>query len=303
MPPEHDEIESLRDQGRALRDQGFMEINLISGYFTWANEFALNRYGITLEQLQKLTIFDLVPEEFHDDARNMVSDQTNGKFHKFSIWPGKSPAGQLIWWYSIRVKADSPFYWFKIEYLNTTDGHGPSYSSMRAAMETTNSYNDLYNRFTELKGWTEDNVHRLEQETAETRDMIDGIREQMRSCLAAANRAANAALENAHTINTLKQDISSELSNHTTEIIKLITTDSVHGQRMEAFNGHMKEVEKHVEEEFEKHIRTTTSQAMNSIRAQAEDSGKGLTKKITIPVGVITAIASIIQWMVQHWLK
>jgi hypothetical protein len=280
-----------------------MEVNLVSGYFSWANEYALDKYGITLEQLQRLTIFDLVPEEFHDDVRNTVSDQVNGKYHKFSIWPGKCQEGKLIWWYSTRVKVNGPSYWFKIEYLNITDGYGPQYSSMRAAMETTNSYNDLYNRFTELRSWTEESVHRLEKETAETREAINSLRDQMRSCLAAANRAANAALENVHVINKFKQDMSNELSNHTTEILRLITTDAVHGQRMEAFNGHMKTVENRVEEEFEKHIKNTTSQAVMSIRVQAENSGKGLTKRVTIPVGVIATIATIVQWMLTHLIK
>jgi len=197
--PDAAEVEAMRDQGRALESQGFLEINLVSGHVGWANDFALSKYGFTLDQIQRLTVFDLVPEEFHDGLRNTISDQTKGRYHKFSIWPGRTSEGKYVWWYSVRVKAHHPLYWFRIEYLNTTAPEGAEYVSLRTAMETTNGYNDLFNKLAELQDWTEENVERLGQETQDLRDAVGAMKDQMRSCLAAANKAANAALENAAT--------------------------------------------------------------------------------------------------------
>lgn len=276
----------MRRQGEELTDQGLVELNLMSGHVSWVNRAVLEKCGYTLDQVQSLTVFDLFPEDFHDGLRNTISDQTKGKFHKFSIWPWREGGGKVVWWYSVRVKAQHPLYWFRFEYLNTTGETGADYASMRAAMETTNGYNDLFNKIADLQNWTEENIDRLGHETQDLRDAVSGLKEQMRSTLSAANKAANAALENAQTINSFKEDISKELSNHTAEILRLITTDTIHDKRIEAFESHMK---------------ATTSKAVTAIQVQAEKSGRGLARKVTIPVGTIAAIATLVQWLIQHW--
>jgi len=280
------EVETMRTLGASFQHFGFLEINLVTGHYSWANDFILGKYGLTLNQIQSMTVFDLVPEMFHDDARNMISDHTNGRLHKFSIWPGKSVNNKIIWLYSHKVKAQHPLYWFRTEYLSSTGDFGPEFSSMHAIMNTTNNYNELYHKLLELQGWTQENINRLGQESADIRNSIDSIKDQMRSCLAAANKAANVALENAHTINSFKTDISRELSNHTAEILMLISTDTMHDKRMQIFEGYMKE---------------TTTKAITAIQDQAEKSGKGLARKVTIPVGAIAAIATLIQWFIQNW--
>jgi hypothetical protein len=278
------EIEVIRDYGRSLNDRGFIEVNLISGEIVWANEFVLNTYGFKLEQLQGMTIFSVIPEKFHDWVRDMISDQTKGKIHKLFIWPWKNSDGKLIWWYSELFDTNHPFYWFKMGHMNTTTESGPEYTSMSATMEATNNFNDLFHKMADLQSWTEEHVVRLGGEITETRDSIDNIKLQMRSCLSAANRAADLALENVQMINMFKNEIIRELSNHTTEILMLITTDTIHDKRIQIFEKHMKE---------------TTNRAILEIQNQAEKSGKNLTRKITIPVGAIAAIAALIQWLIQ----
>lgn len=288
------DIQAMRDHGRDLTEQGFIEINLISGNIAWANEFALKKYGYDLKQIQKVTIFDVVPEEFQDDISSIISDQTRGKFHRFSVIPGKTAGGKLVWWYITLFKKQNPLYWFKIEFMCTTDVSGPEYTSMVASMEVANGYNELYNKISDFSEWTKENIIKLENEVTGTRESIDEMKEQMKSCLAAANRAANLTLENVSMINSLKGDITKELSNYTAEILRLITTDSVHSQQMKAF-------EEHVKATFETHMKETTNQAVMTIQIQAEKSGKGLAKKITIPISAIAFIATVVQWALTNW--
>jgi hypothetical protein len=108
----------------------------------------------------------------------------------------------------------------------------------------------------------------------------------MRSCLSAANRAANIALENAQTINTFKDDLSSQLSNHTAEILMLITTDTIYDKRVQI---------------FENHTKNATSEAISAIQKQSEEFWKGLTRKVTIPVAMIVIIAIVIEWAIKQW--
>ena len=277
---------AMRDLGKSLNGQGFFELDLISGHVVWTNEFALSTTGYSAEQIRSMTVFDLVPAEFHEEVRNSISDQLAGKYHKFSIWPVRAADGRLIWWYSVRVRDENPTFWYRAEYLNTTGRSGPEYSSMCAAMNTTNSYNDLYNRITDLKQWTEDNVQRLDVADNELRDEMKEVRSQLKAAIAASHKAANAAIENSTLFAKFKADISEQLSNHTAELLRLISTDTVHDQRIKV---------------FEEHIKKTTNTAVQQITNEANKAGSNLSKKVTIPVGLIAAIATIIQWIIQHW--
>ncbi len=118
------EIIEMRDIGRSLSDKGFVEIDTITGNVTWANEYVLRKSGYTLFQLTTMTVFDIVPEEFHDTTRNIISDIQKGRGFKFAIRPELSADNKLVWWYSVRVKTSQPYTWLRSEYLNTTERSG-----------------------------------------------------------------------------------------------------------------------------------------------------------------------------------
>ena len=293
--PSLSEVSSMRDIGRSLSDQGFLEIDLVSGHYSWSNDYILSQLGYTFDQLKSMTVFDIIPETFHESLRNVISDQTSGKFHKFSIWPMTSTSGDLVWWYSSKIKSQHPLYWFRCEYLNRTPKFGPEFSSMSAAMQTTNSYNDIYNKLADFQSWTKENVDRLSSETDSLREGIDDIREQVNTvqeqvgmAVTAAKRAADIGLENQISISRNHTNMTDELSKQTAEIFRLISTDVVHAKRIEAFEEHMKK---------------TTAQAVQVIQVQANKAGQDLSRRITIPIGTIAAIATFVQWLIQHWPK
>lgn len=289
MPPKNPilvETTTQRDLGRSLSDQGFIEMDLASGHCTWSNEFMLTKLGYTLEQFQTMTIFDLTPEDFHDDIRNSIVDQVKNKYHKFSIWPARAGDGQIIWWYTVRLKAQHPLYWYRAEYLNTTGKNGKEYVSMCAAMFATNGYNDLHNRIEDLQGWTKGEIDRLDNHISTLAETQKLNAEQVTKMMDIITKAVNVGLDNSEAIKALGNRVEDQLANFTAEILRLITTDVVHDQRIKA---------------FEKHMKGVTDKAVTQITTSATAAGKSLSRKVTIPIGLITAGATILQWLIQNY--
>ena len=83
------------------------------------------------------------------------------------------------------------------------------------------------------------------------------------------------------------------------EILRLISTDAVHDQRLVAF-------EKHIQKTTDNAVRVITVQADKAgqiITTQADKAGKSLSRKVTIPIGAIAAVMTILQWIITHWPK
>jgi hypothetical protein len=293
------EVEATRASGEALKDKGFFELDLVSSRISWMNAYALTKVGLDLAQARSMTIYDVVPSEFHDSLGNFISDASKGKASKFYIWPNKSADGGIVWWYFTKAKADHPYHWFRAEFLNKTDLGGPEYASLCAAMNTANGYNELFNRIVELQTITNQSVESLNVKYRELSGEVESLQKQTTAATAAANRAASAALDVSSSMRTFKNEIQDQLTVQTTEILKLISTDTLHDKRIQA---------------FESHIKKTTDNAVQAITVQADKAGQGITKqadragrsmarRVTVPVGIVAAVMTILQWIITHWAK
>src|SRR5512135_487134 len=293
----------MRELGQSYLDKGFFEVNLASGAVEWANEFALSKYGMTLDQIQAMTIYDLVPSEHHDALTGSVADESKGRTQKFSIWAGKTADGRLVWWYITKAKAAHPYHWYKAEYLNTTNKTGPEYAAMLAAMNTANSYNDLAAKLLDYQEWTQNEIKRLDDAYEILRQGQIEMQEQLKGCLSAANHAANESVKANQSIVNLKSGMEDQFSKQTTEILRLISTDTVHEQRMASFESAMKKAASDAATSAIKEITASADKASKAITTQTNKAGQGLARKVTIPVGVIATIATIIQWVIMNWPK
>lgn len=157
---------------------------------------------------------------------------------------------------------------------------------MAATMQTTNSYNDLYNRVQDLQSWAEGEVEDLHKKDKELEDKFVVLIEDVKNTKKFAETAANAGLQVQQSMVTFQKSVADEMAKQTTEILRLISTDALQDKRMETFETHIKEA---------------TQTAMKAITMKANEAGTGLAKKVSIPVGAIAAIATIIQWCVQHF--
>jgi hypothetical protein len=292
----------MRELGQSFSDKGFFEVNLASGSIDWANDFALEKYGMKLEQLQAMTIYDMTPSEHHDALTSSVADETKGRSQKFSIWPAKAASGKLVWWYVTKAKGAHPFHWYKAEYLNTTDKTGPEYTSMLAAMQTANSYNDLASRLLDYQEWTQGEIARLDEGQQSLVQGQKEMQEQLKGCLSAANRAANEAVEANSSITHLKTEMADQFAKQTTEILRLIGTDVIHDQRMAAFETSIKKVASEATATAVKEITASSEKAGKAITTQAHKAGQGLARKVTVPVSMVAAVAAIVQWLINTYL-
>jgi hypothetical protein len=192
-----------------------------------------------------------------------------------------------------------PAVWLSGDHIQTTGTSGMSFLFMQAFMRAANGQSGLYDQVSELKAWTSDQIARLDEEDKRLKDGLTDLESKMSDALAASREAADAAKTTHRMMETLQKSFQEFESKYGIEILKLIGTDSVHDKRIDA---------------FEKHVKMTTDLAMKSIEMQAqrsaqgiemqaEESSKGLSKKVVIPVTLIATIATIIQVLVEKYVK
>ena len=143
-------MEDMRKLGRSLSDKGLIEYNVATGAINWVNDFVLEKTGYTLEQIQRLSIFEIVPEQFHDKMQDSIAVIAKSKEPGSSIWPGKSSLNQITWWYVLQANTQYPIRWAQCDYVQTTENTGTAYTFMCIQMDTTNNYGRLHQKVNEL---------------------------------------------------------------------------------------------------------------------------------------------------------
>lgn len=303
MPVSKSDVDSMRNLGGSLADKGFFELDLLSGQVSWMNGFSLESMGYTLAQAKSMTVFDMVPAEFQEAVSNVVSDTIAGRNHRYGVWPFKSADGEIVWWYTVREKDDAPLYWYRGELLGKTPKSGRDYAAMCLTMNTINNYNDLATKFNEHVSWTKTEIERLNAVDEKVWKAIEEVKRIGRGAHAAAEKAANAAFANDKSIKDLNLKIDDAISKQTVEIMRLISTDAGHEERFKAFELGMKLAAEEAVKEAVKAIVKQTEKAGNAITVKAEQAGKGLSKKITVPIGIIATVMTVIQLLIQVYMK
>lgn len=303
MPVSQSDVDSMRNLGASLADKGFFEIDLLSGSLAWMNAYSLESMGYTLDQIRSMTVFDVVPPDFQEAVTNVVSDTIAGKNHKYGVWPFKSADGEIVWWYTVREKDDPPLYWYKAEYLGKTPRSGRDYAAMCVAMNTVNGYNDLHTKLNDHVSWTKQEIDGLKATDEKVWKAIEEVKRIGRGAHAAAEKAANYGLQNEKSIRDMNTNMSEGFSKQTLEIMRLISTDAHHDERFKVFEAGMDKAAQAAVEKATTAIVKQTEKAGNAITDRAEKAGKGLSKKITVPVGIIATVMTIIQLLIQLWMK
>ncbi len=284
-----------RSAGEATPDKGLLEVNLGDGAVRWANVFFLSKTGFKLEQLSTMTLFDISPPQFHEQIRDFLADNKQGKTRKHSVWPVRSADNRVVWWYVYQTTTANPVQWLHSEHIQDTDNSGPGFAFMRMHMDSFNSQAEIGERLEDLDNWVHNQVDRIDGEIDGVQRSINSLSTKVDHAASAATHAAQAAIDSRNASVALQTELGQQFkrfedsqAEHTSEILKLISTDVLHDRRFEA---------------FESHVRATTDIAVKTISAQADKAGQGLSRKVTVPVSVIAAAATIIQWVVLNWDK
>lgn len=280
----------MRDTGRSMKDRAMFEVDLVSGSIRWMNDFALEKMGYGRDHVGDLSVFDLAPQQFHDQVREAVAEKASGRGKDYSIWPGRTSSGKLAWWYvyQARTSGTKSVHWACAEYIQETEDQGPGFSFMRVQMETLRNQASIDERLEDLDRWVKEEIDRIDEEVGDIRTALASVESKAAAAERSARQAANTSLALQGEVRTYFKKFEDAQAEHAAEILKLISTDSLHDQRMAA---------------YEKHVKEITDVAIKSISSQTDKAGRGLSRRVTIPVSVIAAVATIIQWMIQNWDK
>lgn len=287
--------QAARKLGESLRTQGFFEIDFIDGCITWANQFALVKMGYSIEQITTLSIFNIIPEEFHEYARNSMSNKQSGNYSHYEMWPFLSSNREIIWWYTTEINHEDSRIWLKSEYLNKTLQSGPEMNLMIITLNTVQAYNELVLRIEKQ----EVKIDQLEHKNLEHNKIIHDINTKLGTIEGIARSAADSSFQNSENLKKFSETFNKALDEQTAEILRLIMTNAVHDERMKQFN-------KVLQEAAEK----TTTTAIGKITEQSEHAGKQMIKRvdeagskasrrITIPLGLLVLIATFVQIFIQ----
>ena len=251
-------------------DSKVFEVSLTSGCITWINPEAETTCG----KIVDASLHGMVLHTHRDKLLEVISDAMKGRIHRRTIWPVQS--GEAIsWWETIVIELSEDLAWVEFKVFVKTPTVGDMYEMAAAISASTGACAAKICEITDLR--------------KEILIIAESVKEEdsrVKSSIRAAGNAADAAMENAHSLDKLTTRISNKFDEHTVEILKLISTDAMHDARMKA---------------FEEHVKKTTTSAVKSIVSQADKAGRGLSKRVTVPVGVIAAILTFIQWLIVNW--
>lgn len=282
----------MRQFGESLIDKGLFEIDTDTGAIRWINSFVSHESGYQLSQVQSMSIYDLVPTQFHDNINTFISDLKENR-QKHFIFPEKTSEGKILWWFIIKTENKAPISWFQGETIVETNDKGVIFAFMKLQIKTLNFINIESNKIEDLDGWVQDEIKRIDQNYGSIVSDISELKTQMFHVKTAATNAAQESINTRDRVDKMEiilkntvNEIKDEISAHTQEILSLIGADQLHDKRIEA---------------FENHVKKTTEIATKMITQQADKAGRGLSKRVTIPVSLIALVATIIQYLIQNW--
>jgi len=286
-----------RKLGKDMKDRGAFEVDTSSGSVEWVNEFALGIMGCNEEQLASMSVFDMSPERFHDQIREDLAEEDSGKTRRY-IFPTKTAEGKVAWWYVFKIRTSDSRRWAYADHIQDTPQSGPEFSFMAMQVELANSQADLEGRMDDLEKWVGDQIARVDRDLGAVQNSLEKAEQAALAAAADAIAAKNASLATQQELRkyATKEDMQHHFEKFdtfeeqntkaTTEILRLIRTDTVHEERLKT---------------YEDHVKKTTETAVRAIELQASKSGKGLSRKVTVPIFVVTTLAMVFQYVIQHW--
>lgn len=286
----HHIIDEMRAIGRSVKDQGFLEIDQVNGNFRWSNEFFLSKTGYSLDQIQRMSIFDVVPSAFHQELTDRMQGSSSPKF---SVVPVKTADRKIVWWFMIPVRKETALDWSKGDFIQITEEEGQAFTFMRLMMTATNSSGELHGRMDTMGDWMKTEIARLDKHDKEQDERIKKIEEMMTHAVQAAKSAAQTALDVNSTVKTLSNEfragidlVKSDQATHAGEILKLILNDQDFKQK---------------QDEMIQRIEKTADNATAAITTRATREGQGMARRVTVPVSLIAAVMTLIQWVLTHY--
>lgn len=281
-----------------------LEVDLVTGQVRWANDFFLSKTGFDLVQIERMSIFDLVPETFHKETRERLQ---SSRTPKFSIFPTLASSGKIVWWFLTPMRQEHAIDWTQGDFVQTTEKDDQAYSFMRFMMVTTNSYGELHGRVDGMDAWMKGEVARIDRNDRVQDDWIRSVEEK---AVGAAQAAARSADEVRDDVKELKTEftkamsiVKSDQAEHAAEILKLIVNDADFKKRQDEMSDHIKKVMSEATGKATQAMTEATGKATQAITIQATREGRSLSRRIVFPTALVTAMVTLIANIVQYFLN
>lgn len=270
--------ESFKED-KADSEKSYFELETNSGTVVWANKSLREKCKNEINSVLNTNIFGLVDESFRSRLSRLFTNYKPHQIPNKTLWPITCDKSKMAWWMINIEYEDNEYIICNADLMVVTDRTDVGYKF--AKMSADNTY-QASAAIVELKT--------IKKEIIEInntlKDEVIKTREDLNEAIDASKKAEAAAIQNKEALEELRNQVINQFNIHTKEIMKLMTSDVVHDSRMAT---------------FESHVKKTTTEALTQIIDQAEQSGKGLTKKITIPVGTTAAVIAFLQWIITKY--
>lgn len=265
-----------------------VEVDLTSGCITWANESAVTACPRHGGELVGMSLHGLIAESHREKLLEVMSEATSGNVYQKTLWP-VSGGTKVYWWSAELLEAPEPgedLAWFYCRTASVTDPSGGSYDVASISSEGMLSAAAALGHARASSLSLTKHMKAVKDEVSSLRDEDEKTRENIKAAIRAAGAAADAAMANKAATDALISRVSEQFDMHTVEILRLISSDAANDARMKV---------------FEDQVKKTTALAIRSVVSTADKAGRGLSKRVTIPVGVIAAVLTFIQWLITNW--
>jgi len=269
----------LFKEDKAYSEKSYFELECLSGTVTWVNTSLTEKCNGELNSILNTSIFGLVDETFRGRLSRLLTGYSPHSVPLKTLWPISCAKHKIAWWMMSIEYKDDEYLIFHVELMVLTEKADIGFKFAKMSADNTFQTSAALMELKSIKKEILDINDTLKEEIIKTR-------EDLNQAVAASKKAEAAAIQNKDALEELKNQVINQFNIHTKEIMKLMTSDVIHDSRMATFEGHVKK---------------TTTEALTQIIDQADQSGKGLTRKITIPVGTMAAAIAFLQWIITKY--
>lgn len=280
----------MRDIGQSsawYATQAMFETNVSDGKISWMNPYALDILGISEIQASHLSLTELAPSTLSGIIAASIVYGIELDRVRNLIWPMRAADGTVVWWYVTKLRATDGMLWSRASLVAKTPESGPEFDSLVAMAETVVNHNELELKFQKYQQRSEREVE---------------ILSQMNRDLKAHQMGQDSAFNQmSREVRELRHFVQNGFSDHTEEILRLISTDKIHSGQIEKFDKHAKETETRTIIRISDQAELKVRAVEDKIDRKAVEAGKAISKKLTLPISIIASVVTATQWIIQHW--
>ena len=276
-----DIIHAFFKENNEKSEKMFVEVELESGLISWVNE-STKSMCLKNQHLVGSSVYGIVHDTHRGRLSSLISRIRTKKSSiiKRTLWPVNFD-DKILWLMTVIKASDDKFIIFSISHIIMTDISSIEFEFANLSSENIYLSSLALSEILDIK-----NAEVKCQKSVGCE--ITSIKSNILDSINASEKAEKVAKESQSILEALNDEVKDQFDRHTQDIIRLMTSDENHNRRMN---------------EFDDKVKKTTKEALTQIVNQADNSGRGLTKKVTIPVGFMAAMIAFIQWLITHYFK